>query len=50
MFSFTGLIPSQVEKMKVEYGIYMPSDGRINVCGLNRINLDDVVDAIISII
>lgn len=46
MFSFTGLDPSQVEKLRVEYGIYMPSDGRINVCGLNRTNLGFVTDSI----
>lgn len=49
MFSFTGLDKPQVEKIRVEYGIYMPSDGRINVCGLNRSNLDYVVDAIVSV-
>jgi aspartate/tyrosine/aromatic aminotransferase len=48
MFTFTGLNPSQVEQMREEYGIYMPNDGRINVCGLDH-NLAFVVDAIAAI-
>ncbi len=46
MFGFLGLSPSQVARLMTEYGIYMPSDGRINVCGLNANNVDYVVDAI----
>ncbi len=50
MFTFTGLDSAQVEALRVEHGIYMPSDGRINVCGLNRENLEGVVQAIESVI
>ncbi len=46
MFSYIGLEKLQVERLTAEYGIYMPSDGRINVCGLNYSNMDYVVDAI----
>jgi aspartate/tyrosine/aromatic aminotransferase len=49
MFGFTGLNTHQVERIQREYGIYMPSDGRINVCGLNHSNMDYVVDALIAI-
>jgi aspartate aminotransferase len=49
MFGFTGLNKLEVDKIRVEYGIYMPSDGRINVCGLNMDNIDSVVDAIIAV-
>lgn len=49
MFGFTGLDKVQVEKMKVDYGIYMPHDGRINVCGLNPSNVDYVVSAIVDL-
>lgn len=49
MFGFTGLKPAQVEKIISEYGIYMPGDGRINVCGLNHDNIDAVVNAIIAV-
>ena len=48
MFAFTGLSKTQVERMIAEYGIYMTSDGRINVCGLNQSNIDYVVDAIVA--
>jgi aspartate/tyrosine/aromatic aminotransferase len=48
MFGFTGLGSHQVETMQREYGIYMPVDGRMNVCGLNHSNIDYVVDALIA--
>ena len=50
MFGFTGLSKTQVERMIAEYGIYMTTDGRINVCGLNMSNVDYVVDAILAVI
>ncbi len=49
MFCYTGLTKAQVDRMMKEYAIYMPSDGRINVCGLNQKNLDDVVNAIATV-
>jgi len=36
MFSRLGATPSQVEKMRKEFGIYMVSDSRFNVAGLNN--------------
>jgi aspartate/tyrosine/aromatic aminotransferase len=48
MFGFTGLNKDQVERMQRDYGIYMPVDGRMNVCGLNHSNIDYVVDALIA--
>jgi aspartate aminotransferase len=49
MFGFTGLTKLQVERLTAEYAIYMPNDGRINVCGLNQNNLDYIVDAIVAV-
>jgi aromatic-amino-acid transaminase len=49
MFGYTGLSSEQVERMIAEYGIYMVSDGRVNVCGLNESNIDYVADAILSV-
>ncbi|KAL3315551.1 Golgi Transport [Cichlidogyrus casuarinus] len=46
MFSYTGLTESQVRFMKEQYHIYLLSDGRINMCGLNTHNLDYVAKAI----
>lgn len=49
MFGYTGLSSAQVERMRTEYGIYMTSDGRINVCGLNEDNMSYVVDALTAV-
>lgn len=49
MFSYTGLMPGQVERLASEYGIYMPKDGRINVAGLNSENMHYVADATLSV-
>lgn len=49
MFSYTGLETSQVQDLIATYGIYMPSDGRINIAGLNSKNLNFVADAIIEV-
>jgi aspartate/tyrosine/aromatic aminotransferase len=49
MFGFSGLSKEQVGRLTAEYAIYMPSDGRINVCGLNQHNLDYVVEAILAV-
>lgn len=34
-----------VEQLKKEYAIYMTSDGRISISGLNTNNLDYIADA-----
>jgi aspartate/tyrosine/aromatic aminotransferase len=49
MFAFTGLSKEQVERIIDQYAVYMTSDGRINVCGLNQDNLDYVVDSILAV-
>lgn len=48
MFSFCGLSSQQVEWLKSEKGIYMLSNSRINVAGLNDNNLDYVVSSILT--
>jgi len=35
MFSRLGLTPAQVERLRLEHGIYMVGDSRINIAGLN---------------
>lgn len=50
MFSYTGLNQEQVQLLQTEKAIYMTADGRINVAGLNPINIDYVVDSITSIV
>ncbi len=46
MFSFTGLDPEQVLRLRTEHGIYVVDSGRINVAGIRESDLDRVCDAI----
>ncbi|WP_281421648.1 aromatic amino acid transaminase [Novilysobacter antarcticus] len=45
MFSYTGLNPAQVERLRTEHGIYAVGSGRICVAGLRDGNVDRVADA-----
>lgn len=49
MFSFCGLETDQVQKLRRDWAIYMPNNGRINIAGLNTQNLEYVVDSILSV-
>lgn len=48
LFAYTGLNTDQVQRLKTQFGVFMP-DGRINLAGLNWNNLDYVVDCILSV-
>jgi aspartate/tyrosine/aromatic aminotransferase len=50
LFSFSGLSLEQVDRLKREKAIYMPSNGRINIAGLNTQNLSYVVDGLLSVL
>lgn len=50
MFSFTGLTPEQVEKLQSKYGIYMVSNSRMCVAGLNSSNIDYVANAMADVL
>ncbi|MEK9776161.1 MAG: amino acid aminotransferase [Quisquiliibacterium sp.] len=50
MFSYSGLNPQQVERLRTEYGIYAIGTGRICLAALNSKNLDYVADAIAAVI
>lgn len=50
MFSFTGLTPEQVEQLKNKYGIYMVSNSRMCVAGLNTSNIDYVANAMVDVL
>lgn len=39
MFAYTCVTPEQVKRLKEEYAIYLPEDGRISLAGLNDHNL-----------
>ena len=49
MFSYTGLTPEQVGKLREKHGIYIVKSGRINVVGLTKDNIDYVCKAIADV-
>jgi len=49
MFSFSGLNQDQVNRLKQEYGIYMLSNGRLSISGLNTHNMNYVIKALLSV-
>ena len=50
MFSYSGLASAQVDRLRVEFGIYAVGTGRICVAALNEGNLDRVAEAIARVI
>ncbi len=48
MFSRLGATPEQVEHMRDKHGIYMVSDSRMNIAGLNTKTVDLLADAIVD--
>lgn len=50
LFSFIGLNKDQVDRLREEYAIYMPANGRINLAGLNSQNIEYVAEALLSVI
>jgi aromatic-amino-acid transaminase len=49
MFSYSGLKPDQVQRLREEFGIYALNTGRICVASLNQHNIDAVADAIAAV-
>ncbi|MBD3736810.1 MAG: aspartate/tyrosine/aromatic aminotransferase [Pseudomonas balearica] len=50
MFSYSGLTAEQVERLRVEFGVYAISTGRICAAALNERNLGYVTDAIVQVL
>lgn len=46
MFSYTGLSPRQVQRLRDEYSVYLVGSGRANVAGLDSERLDALAQAI----
>lgn len=46
MFSYTGLSPLQVQRLREEFSVYMVGSGRANIAGLDASRLDQLADAI----
>lgn len=49
MFSYSRLGPQQVERLRIDHGIYMVGSGRINVAGITQSNVDRLCDAIAAV-
>ncbi|UPK91696.1 hypothetical protein LCI18_002631 [Fusarium solani-melongenae] len=50
MFSFMPLSKSQIERLRVDYHIYMTENARISVAGLNNRNLEYFIEAIDKVV
>ncbi|WP_350587954.1 amino acid aminotransferase [Psychrobacter sp. 78a-MNA-CIBAN-0178] len=50
MFSFTGLTVEQIERLQSEFGIYLVSNSRMCVAGLNVSNIDYVANAMVEVL
>ena len=46
MFSFSGLTPVQVDRLRTEFAIYAVGNGRVNVAGMTEANLETLCKAI----
>jgi aromatic-amino-acid transaminase len=50
MFSYTGLSPEQVDRLKDEHGVYLVRTGRMCVAGLNQHNVEAVANAMAAVL
>ena len=50
MFSYTGLTPEQVERLRAEHGVYVLRSGRMCVAGLNSGNVEQVAHAFAAVL
>lgn len=50
MFSFLGINPEQVARLKKEYSIYIVDSSRINVAGVSQANMQYLTSAIAAVI
>ena len=50
MFSYTGLSPSQCDRLKDEFGVYILRSGRMCVAGLNTTNVEATAKAMAAVL
>lgn len=50
MFSFLGITPEQVARLKEESSIYFVNSSRINIAGISHKNLDHIVESLIKVL
>lgn len=49
LFSYIGLSEDESKRLREQYAIYLPNSGRINIAGINKRNLEYVVDSILAV-
>jgi aromatic-amino-acid transaminase len=49
MFSYTGLSPAQVDRLREEFAVYLVRSGRICLAGLNSGNVEDTSVAMAAV-
>lgn len=49
MFSYTGLSAQDVDRLRIDHGVYLVRSGRLCLTGLTTANLASVADAIVSV-
>ena len=50
MFSFAGITPEQVDRLRDEHAIYVVRSGRINVAGMSESTMDRLCSAIAAVL
>ena len=50
MFSYTGLSPSQVDRLREEHAVYLVRSGRLCVAGLNADNVEPTARAVAAVL
>lgn len=50
MFSFSGLSPAQVDRLREEFAIYIVRSGRINVAGMTSANIPTLCEAVAAVL
>jgi aromatic-amino-acid transaminase len=50
MFSYTGLTPAQVDRLRDEHAVYLVRSGRLCVAGLTTRNVHQVADAMAQVL
>jgi aromatic-amino-acid transaminase len=50
MFSYTGLTPAQVDRLREEFGVYLVRSGRMCVAGLNAGNVERTAEAMAAVL
>lgn len=50
MFSYTGLSPQQVQRLREEHGVYLVRSGRMCIAGLSTRNVERVAEAMAAVL